>query len=75
MIKGGILIYGFPLSINMSYVQYQLHIVYIYIHTVYIYGIINVTCACIFHSVDAIQMQSGKGNYIRAWTDNKKKMQ
>ena len=27
---------------------------------IYIYGIINVTCACIFHSIDAVEMQFGK---------------
>ena len=50
--------------VKVSYVHYQYH-------TVYIYGFIDVICARIFHSVDAVW----KENYVKAWTDDKKKMQ
>ena len=65
VIKCGILI----ILLNVSYVQYQLHTVYIYI-----YGIIYVTCACIFYSVD-VEMRNGKRTMSKAWTVNKKEMQ
>ncbi len=39
----------------------------------YICEIINVTCACIFHSVDAVKEQFGK-NYVKEWTVDKKKI-
>ena len=34
---------------------------HVYINIEYIYGIIDVTCACIFHSVDAVEMRFGMG--------------
>ena len=52
---------------------------YFYIYSIYVYicGIINITVHVyfIFHSVDAVEMQFEKGNYVRAWTDDKKTIQ
>ena len=53
----------FDLCIPISLFNYVLHSV-LAPYSQYIHGIINVTCACIFHSIDAVEMRFGKGTWV-----------